>query len=161
MLTRMRYHEFYAVQRRLFRKLFASEDSTLQVQNFMVPTQGAHHRVICMALHDSQKRRKFPQRRFAIWRRLSLAFPVVCCTWTINTHSAPFGPSGTHAHTSELQFENYLIKSVNLTNNRVDKMKMKIEEPAMQEMMRGVKDVDDEEEEPQEVKQIATRFCKI
>ena len=40
-------------------------------------------------------------------------------------------------------------------------MKMKIEEPAMQEMMRGVKDVDDEEEEPQEVKQVATRFCKI
>merc|ERR1712156_1069068 len=47
--------------------------------------------------------------------------------------------------------ENYLIKSVNLSNNRVDKMKMKIEEPAMQEMMRGVKDVDDEEEEPQEI----------
>ena len=88
-----------------------------------------------------------------------MAFPVVCCTWTINTHSA--GPSGTHAHSSELLFENYFIKSVNLFNNRVDKMKMKIEEPAMQEMMRGVKDVDDEEEEPQEVKQIAKGFCKI
>ena len=48
-----------------------------------------------------------------------------------------------------------------MSNNRVDKMKMKIEEPAMQEMMRGVKDVDDEEEEPQEVKQIAKGFCKI
>ena len=47
-----------------------------------------------------------------------------------------------------------------MSNNRVDKMKMKIEEPAMQEMMRGVKDVDDEEEEPQEVKQIATRFLQ-
>ena len=86
-----------------------------------------------------------------------MAFLVVCCTWTINTHSAPFGPSGAHADSSELQFENYFIKSVNLSNNRVDKMKMKIEEPAMQEMMRGVKDVDDEEEEPQEVKQIATK----
>ena len=31
-------------------------------------------------------------------------------------------------------------------------MKMKIEEPQMQEMMRGVRDLDDEEEEPQEVK---------
>ena len=90
-----------------------------------------------------------------------MAFPVVCCTWTINTLNAPSGPSGTHAHSSELLFENYFIKSVNLFNNRVDKMKMKIEEPAMQEMMRGVKDVDDEEEEPQEVKQVATRFCKI
>ena len=39
-------------------------------------------------------------------------------------------------------------------------MKMKIEEPAMQEMMRGVKDVDDEEEEPQEVKQVATGFLQ-
>ena len=80
---------------------------------------------------------------------------------TINTLNAPSGPSGTHAHSSELQFENNLIKSVNLFNSRVDKMKMKIEEPAMQEMMRGVKDVDDEEEEPQEVKQIAKGFCKI
>ena len=80
---------------------------------------------------------------------------------TINTLNAPSGLSGTHAHSSELLFENYFIKSVNLSNNRVDKMKMKIEEPAMQEMMRGVKDVDDEEEEPQEVKQIAKGFCKI
>ena len=55
MLTRMIYQEFYAVQRRLFRKLFASEDSTLQVQNFRIPTQDAHHNVICMVLHDSQK----------------------------------------------------------------------------------------------------------
>ena len=55
MLTRMRYHEFYAVQRRLFRKLFVSEDSTPQVQNFRIPTQDAHHNVICMVLHDSQK----------------------------------------------------------------------------------------------------------
>ena len=31
----------------------------------------------------------------------------------------------------------------------------------MQEMMRGVKDVDDEEEEPQEVKQIASGLCRI
>ena len=31
-------------------------------------------------------------------------------------------------------------------------MKMKIEEPEMQEMMRGVRDADEEEEEPQEVK---------
>ena len=90
-----------------------------------------------------------------------MAFPVVCCTWTINTPNIPSGPWGTHAHSSELLFENYFIKSVNLSNNRVDKMKMKIEEPAMQEMMRGVKDVDDEEEEPQEVKQIAKGFCKI
>ena len=29
---------------------------------------------------------------------------------------------------------------------------MKIEEPEMQEMMRGVRDIDEEEEEPQEVK---------
>ena len=55
MLTRMRYHEFYAVQRRLFRKLFASEDSTLQVQKFRIPKQDAHHNVIYMVLHDSQK----------------------------------------------------------------------------------------------------------
>ena len=86
-----------------------------------------------------------------------MAFPVVCCTWTINTPNTPSGPSGTHAHPSELLFENYFIKIVNLSNNRVDKMKMKIEEPAMQEMMRGVKDVGDEEEEPQEVKQIPTK----
>ena len=75
MLTRMRYHEFYAVQRRLFRKLFASEDSTLQVKNFMVPTQGAHHNVICMVLHDSQKRGKFPPEKVRHLETPLLGFP--------------------------------------------------------------------------------------
>ena len=71
----MRYHEFYAVQRRLFRKLFASEDSTLQVQNFMVPTQGAHHNVICMVLHDSKKRGKFPPEKVRHLETPLLGFP--------------------------------------------------------------------------------------
>ena len=70
-------------------------------------------------------------------------------------------PVRTVGHTCTLKWTSvwklFDIKSVTLSNNRVDKMKMKIEEPAMQEMMRGVKDVDDEEEEPQEVKQIAKK----
>ena len=45
-------------------------------------------------------------------------------------------------------------KSVNLgtgAEHLEGRMKMKIEEPEMQEMMRGVRDVYEEEEEPQEV----------
>ena len=58
-----------------FRKLFASEDSTPQVKNFMVPTQGAHHNVICMVLHDSQKRGKFPPEKARHLETPLLGFP--------------------------------------------------------------------------------------
>ena len=98
-----------------FKDDFLGNSLQVKIQHFKFKISWFQHRVhiimwfvwSCMIVKNEGNS---PQRRFAIWRRLSLAFPVVCCTWTINTPSTPSGPSGTHAHSSELLFENYFIK---------------------------------------------------
>ena len=98
-----------------FKDDFLGNSLQVKIQHFKFKISWFQHRVhiimwfvwSCMIVKNEGNS---PQRRFAIWRRLSLAFPVVCCTWTINTPRAPSGRSGTHAHSSELLFENYFIK---------------------------------------------------